>query len=61
MPRYEDVSEDPVIVEAIINIQTAIRHIAPLLGTTAETPALNEAVADLEQAVRWLKGEEVPS
>lgn len=57
----EDPSEDPAIVEAIVNIKMAIRHIAPLLGTTFETPELNSAVADLEQAVRFLEGKEEPS
>ncbi len=60
-PRYEDVSVDPAIVEAILNIQMAITRIGPMLGTTWETPELNEAMVELEQAVRWLKGEEQPN
>ncbi len=52
--------EDPVILGAILNIQQAIWTISPLVGTTHQTPELNNAMADLEQAVRWLKGEEEP-
>jgi hypothetical protein len=52
---------DPVVQEAILNIKMAIRNIAPLLGTTYETPELNNAMADLEQAVRYLEGKEEPS
>jgi hypothetical protein len=51
----------PTLIEAIINIKQAIREIAPLLGTTYETPELNNAMADLEQAVRYLEGKEEPS
>jgi hypothetical protein len=61
----EDPQEDPVVVEAILNIQMAIHHIVPFANQTGWLPGqheeLNAAVADLEQAVRFLKGEEDPS
>lgn len=53
--------EDPVILGAILDIQSAIRRIAPFARATGYQPGisqeLNAAVAELEQAVRWLKGE----
>jgi hypothetical protein len=58
---FEFPDDDPKIVEAILNIKSAIRYIAPHVGTTSETPDLNDAMADLEQAVRWLEGKEEPS
>lgn len=59
MARYEDVSEDPAIVEAIINIKTAVGRIAVVWEST-QNDELADAQAELEQAVRWLRGEEVP-
>lgn len=66
MPRYEDVSQDPAIVEAVVNIQQAIRVIAPLWEDMqrfayGRPDDLAGAQADLEQAVRFLRGEEEPS
>lgn len=64
---FEFPDDDPKIVEAILNINAAIRRIAPIheglpnrnyLGFKLE---LNEALADLEQAVRYLEGKEEPS
>lgn len=58
---------DDSIVEAVLNIKDAIRRIAPavtylrdeeLSGSAAE---LDEALADLEQAVRYLEGKEEPT
>lgn len=57
MPRYEDPSVDPEIEEAIINIEMAIKRIAVIWEVT-HSHDLAEAQADLEQAVRFLKGEE---
>lgn len=60
MARYEDPAEDPAIVEAIINIQQAIREIARIWEYT-QSEDLANAQADLEQAVRFLRGEEGPT
>lgn len=48
--------EDPVILGAILEIQSAITKIAPIVkvGVNLE---LEDALSELEQAVRWLKGE----
>jgi hypothetical protein len=51
--------EDPIIIEAIFNIQMAIQHIARIWEATGNMD-LADAQADLEQAVRWLRGEEKP-
>jgi hypothetical protein len=59
MARYEDPSEDPAIIEAVVNIKMAIRHIA-LVAEYARSTELQEAMADLEQAVRYLEGKEEP-
>jgi hypothetical protein len=66
MPRLEDPSEDPAIVEAIINIQLAIRVIAPLWESMQQfghsgADDVADAQANLEQAIRFLKGEEEPT
>lgn len=61
MVKYEDPSEDPVVIEAILNIKQAIRNLAPLEGPSFKTPEISSAVADLEQAVRWLEGKEEPT
>jgi hypothetical protein len=59
--------EDIVREEAILNIKQAIRVIAPLwedmqrFGLPLSADALAGAQADLEQAVRFLTGEEEPS
>lgn len=58
--------EDPQIIEAILNIQSAIRVIAPLWEDMkryghGSADDLAGAQADLEQAVRWLMGTEEPS
>jgi hypothetical protein len=64
--RLEDPSDDPAIVEAIINIKQAIRVIAPIwedmtrFGHSGADDVAG-AQADLEQAVRFLNGEETPS
>jgi hypothetical protein len=54
------------IVDAILNIRQAIRVIAPLWEDMqrfghGSADDLAGAQADLEQAVRFLRGEEVPS
>lgn len=66
--KYEDVSKDPAVEEAILNIQHVIRRMALCIQSTRVAfpfsglpEELSDAQADLEQAVRWLEGEEVPS
>ena len=53
--------EDTVILGAILDIQSAIQRIAPFARATGYQPGISQelsaAVAELEQAVRWLKGE----
>lgn len=66
MPRYEDPSVDPAVEEAIINIRQVIRYLALLWewAVKREDPMADDlasAQADLEQAVRFLRGEEEPS
>lgn len=56
----EEVAFDPATREAIINIQMAIKRIALVWESTGHDD-LPDAQADLEQAVRFLTGEEVPS
>ena len=46
--------EDPVILGAILDIQSAIRRISKF-GSNRD---IADAVAELEQAVNWLKGKE---
>lgn len=46
--------------EAVLNIQMAIKNIA-LVWETTRSEVLAEAQADLEQAVRYLTGQEMPS
>jgi hypothetical protein len=65
---YEDVSQDPGVEEAILNIQTAIRRVAACIESTRRAfpfsglpEELSDAQAELEQAVRFLTGEETPS
>lgn len=58
MARYEDPSVNPEVEEAILNIQTAIKRIEVVWETT-QHGELAEAWAGLEQAVRYLKGEEM--
>ena len=63
--RYEDVTVDPAVEEAILNIQQAIRVIAPIWESMSrfghsQADDVAGAQADLEQAIRWLKGEEEP-
>lgn len=59
MSKHEDPSDDPAIVEAVINIKQAIRSIA-LIWERTRSEDLANAQADLEQAVRWLEGKEEP-
>lgn len=65
-PSREDVSQDPGVEEAILNIKQAIRVIAPIwedmnrFGHSGADDVAG-AQADLEQAVRFLTGEETPS
>jgi hypothetical protein len=66
MPRYEDPDEAAAVIEAIVNIKQAIRVIAPLWDDMqrfghGSADDLAGAQADLEQAVRFLSGEETPS
>ena len=66
MPRHEDASKDPAITEAIINIKSAIRVIAPTWEWAVQNRMgladdLAGAQSDLEQAVRFLIGEEEPA
>lgn len=65
MARHEDVSADEAVVEAVVNIRSAIRVIAPLWEDMqrfghGSADDLAGAQADLEQAVRFLLGEESP-
>ncbi len=62
MPQLEDIARE----EAIVNIKSAIRVIAPLWESMVQfghsgADDLAGAQADLEQAVRFLRGEEEPS
>ena len=64
--RLEDPSEDPAIVESIINIKQAIRVIAPIWEDMSRyghsgADDVAGALSDLQQAVRFLKGEEEPA
>lgn len=66
MSRHEDVSVDPAITEAVINIKQAIRAVALAWNRAAMNgdPVSHDlagAQADLEQAVRFLEGTEEPS
>lgn len=53
------VEEDPVMIEAITNIQMAIGKIARIWEVT-RSHDLAEAQADLEQALRFLTRPEEP-
>ena len=63
--QTQDMKRLEAMPEAIINIQTVIRRLAPIheslpnryLGFKLE---INEALAELEQAVRYLEGKEEP-
>lgn len=55
----KDPAEDPVVIEAILNIKASIRNIALMAEWTAN-PLLSEALDDLEQALRYLEGKEKP-
>lgn len=62
IPHWE---EDDVILGAILNIQQAIYFIAPVCDDMRRfghsgADDMSGALAELEQAVRWLKGEERP-
>jgi hypothetical protein len=52
-------SEDPTIIQAVLNMQEAITRIARIWEYTANEE-LADAQANLEQAVRWLTGKEEP-
>lgn len=60
MPRHEDPADDPAIAEAIINIQMSISTIARIWEYT-QNEDLADAQANLEQALRFLRGEEEPT
>ena len=60
MARYEDVTQDPAIMDAVLNIQVAITRIARIWEFT-QNEELADAQAELEQAVRFLLGKEEPS
>lgn len=53
------VEEDPVMIEAILNIQMAVGKIARIWEVT-RSHDLADAQADLEQALRFLRGQEEP-
>ena len=64
--RLEDPSEDPAIVESIINIKQAIRVIAPIWEDMSRyghsgADDVAGALSDLQQAVRFLEGKEEPA
>lgn len=59
-PDMEEVAFDPAIREAILNIQTAWKRVMFVWEYT-QNDELNEAIAELQQAVRFLTGEEIPS
>lgn len=66
MARYEDVSLDPAVEEAILNIKQAIRTISytwewAITQGFSIADDVAGAQADLEQAVRFLTGKEDPS
>lgn len=58
--KYEDVSVDPAVEEAIMNLEMANLKLAQL-WETLQSPTIEDARADIEQAIRWLRGEEEPS
>jgi len=57
--QYEDEEKNEAHLEAIANIRLALARIGPRLGQGDSD--LEEAAADLEQAVRFLRGEEEPA
>lgn len=56
----EEDEDDPILKEAIINIKQAIAQVAQVLQYE-KSDTLAAAQADLEQAVRFLEGDEEPS
>lgn len=57
--QYSDEEVYEAHQEAIANIRLALARIGPRLGQGDDN--MEEVAADLEQAIRFLKGEETPS
>ena len=60
MARYEDPSEDPAIIEAIVSLKSARRALAPVYEAT-QSPSIWSALEDVEKALRYLEGKEEPA
>lgn len=58
MPKYEDPSLDPEIEEAILNIKQVLRWLYVMWEANQRDDNISGAISDLEQAVRYLRGEE---
>jgi hypothetical protein len=58
---YRDPDKVAVLVEeSIANLEMANLKLAQL-WETLQSPTIEDARADIEQAIRWLRGEEEPS
>ena len=60
MITYEDDDEWDPKAQAILNIQTAEKRVMRV-WEHSQNDELNEAIAELQQAVRFLEGEEEPA